>query len=499
MTDLAGPAYRRLEDHYRRIGALDDAIGLLHWDRQAMMPPGGAPARAATLAALRVMRHQAASAPELEELIARADGEPLGPWQAANLAEMRRLHLRATALADDLVDALSRATSHCETLWQEQAHPDADFAAVSGALSRVVALTREAADARAERLGASPYDALLDAYEPGGRSGRIDMLFADLGPRLAALLERVCESGGGAPGHRVPVESQRDLGLEVMRAIGFDFRRGRLDVSAHPFSGGNPDDVRITTRYDPDDWSSSLMAVIHETGHALYDQGLPEAWRSQPVGAARGMVLHESQSLLLEMQVGRSRPFFTFLAPRLRAAFGVSGPQWEADALARASRRVRRGLIRVDADEVTYPFHIFLRYRLERALLSGALAVADLPDAWNDGIEEMLGVRPGNDREGCLQDIHWYAGAFGYFPTYAMGALAAAQLFAAARVAIPGLDGQIARCDLAGLIDWLRANVHRQASVTSTGGILRAATGSGLGNEAFLAHIEARYLAHPGA
>ncbi len=184
------PAYRRLEDHYRRIRALDDAIGLLNWDRQVMMPAGGAETRSATLAALRVMRHQAASAPELGELLARAGEEPLGHWQAANLAEMRRRHLHATALAEDLVDALSRATSHCETVWQERARPDAEFAAVSEALSRVVALTREAADARAERLGTSPYDALLDAYEPGGRSGQIDTLFAGLEPRLAALLDR---------------------------------------------------------------------------------------------------------------------------------------------------------------------------------------------------------------------------------------------------------------------------------------------------------------------
>ncbi|MCY4590860.1 MAG: carboxypeptidase M32 [Alphaproteobacteria bacterium] len=494
----AVPAYRRLEDHYRRIRALADAIGMLNWDRQVMMPAGGTETRSATMAALRVMRHQAANAPELEDLLARAGEEPLGHWQAANLAEMRRLHLHATALAEDLVDALSRATSRCETVWQERARPNAEFASVSEALSQVVALTREAADARAERLGTSPYDALLDAYEPGGRSGQIDTLFAELEPRLTALLDRVREDDGASAGHRVPAEHQRTLGLEVMRALGFDFRRGRLDVSVHPFSGGNPDDTRITTRYDPDDWSASLMAVIHETGHALYDQGLPVQWRFQPVGAPRGMVLHESQSLLLEMQVSRSRPFFTFLAPLLRAAFGVSGPAWEADALARAACRVCRGLIRVDADEVTYPFHVFLRYRLERALLSGELAVADLPDAWNDGIEEMLGIRPENDRDGCLQDIHWYAGAFGYFPTYAMGALAAAQLYAAARAELPGLDGQVARCDLGGLLGWLRTHVHARASVTSTDDILRAATGSGLGQEAFLAHLEARYLVEPG-
>ena len=223
---------------------------------------------------------------------------------------------------------------------------------------------------------------------------------------------------------------QKSLGLKVMKSLGFNFSKGRLDTSIHPFSGGTPDDVRITTRYDEDDWTGSLMGIIHETGHALYEQGLPIKWRGQPVGSARGMVLHESQSLLMEMQACRSNEFFNFLAPLIATEFSVEGDQWKPEALSRNSRRVVTNFIRVDADELTYPLHVILRYKLERALLDGDLLVSDIPYAWNDAFESSFGIRPPDDLRGCLQDIHWYDGAIGYFPTYTLGALAAAQLFA---------------------------------------------------------------------
>ena len=489
-------AYGRLADRFRRVASLDDAIGMLHWDRQSVMPQGGAEARTETLAALAVLRHETISAPDLGELIAKAGDEPLDEWQSANLREIGRLRAHATALPGDLVHAYSRARTRCETIWQEDARPNGDFAAVRESLGTVVDLTREVADARAARLGVSAYDALLDAYEPGGRTARIDALFAPLAAGLSTLLPAILDrqEAAAAVRSRVPVERQRALGRSVMDALGFDFRRGRLDTSAHPFSGGGPDDTRITTRYDEADWSMSLMGVIHETGHALYEQGLPKTWRRQPVGSARGMVLHESQSLLFEMQVSRSRPFFTYLAPLVRRTFGVSGPEWEAEALHRAASRVARGPIRVDADEVTYPFHIFLRYRLERDLLSGALPVAALPEAWNAGMRDLLGVDPADDGEGCLQDVHWYGGAFGYFPTYALGALAAAQLFAAARAAVPGLDRRIEVCDLTPLVAWLRRHVHGSGSLKTTDEILCAATGSALDAAPFLDHVRRRYL-----
>jgi carboxypeptidase Taq len=279
-----------------------------------------------------------------------------------------------------------------------------------------------------------------------------------------------------------------------MELLGFDFGSGRLDESLHPFSGGTSSDLRITTRYDDADFTRGLMGILHETGHALYDRGLPAEWHLQPIGEARGMDVHESQSLLIEMQVCRSREFLSFAAPRLRAAFGGSGPAWEIDNFVRLYTRVERSLIRVDADEMTYPLHVILRYRLEQAILEGDLALKDLPGAWNDLMRELLGVVPDDDRAGCLQDIHWYDGAFGYFPSYTLGALAAAQMFAAATRADPGIRPAIAQGDFAPLYRWLRPNVHARASRYDTPELIRRATGKSLAVGPFLVHLERRYL-----
>ena len=490
-------AYATLRERFRRIAALDDALSVLSWDRQTIMPSGGGEARAEQIATLRVLKHEAITAPDMADLLAAAEPLPLDEWDTANLREMRRDHAHATALTSALVDAGARAAAACETVWMS-ARPANDFAAVAEPLKALLALSREVADAKAERLGKSPYDALLDQFEPDGSAERIDGLFGRLEPALRQLLPEVLEHQARAefqpPSTDIPVNRQRALGLAVMESLGFDFNHGRLDVSAHPFSGGVPDDVRITTRYDPSDWAGSLMGVIHETGHALYERGLPKEWRGQPVGASRGMAVHESQSLLMEMQVSRSRAFLDHAAPMIREAFGVEGDQWAPGPLYRGATRVSRSLIRVEADEVTYPFHVILRYRLERAMLSGDLVVADLPGAWNDGMEASLGIRPSDDRLGCLQDIHWYDGAFGYFPTYTMGALGAAQLYAAARLALKDLEGLIAQGDFAPLLAWLGENVHRWGSFHDTDSLLRRATGAPLSEDAFLGHIRARYL-----
>jgi carboxypeptidase Taq len=291
------------------------------------------------------------------------------------------------------------------------------------------------------------------------------------------------------------LEQQRQVAVRFMERIGFDFANGRLDVSAHPFCGGTPDDVRITTRYNENDFARALMGVLHETGHALYQRGLPVKWRLQPVGRARGMAVHESQSLLLEMQVCRSRAFLSYAAPILREAFDGQGPEWEPEPLYRRQTRVQRSLIRVDADEVTYPAHVILRYRLERAMLAGDLKPAELPGAWAEVMHELLGVTPESDREGCLQDIHWYDGNWGYFPTYTLGALIAAQLFEAARRDIPDLTQAIATGEFAPLRGWLHERVHSKGSLLSTAKLVEEATGRPLGTASFERHLRERYLA----
>ncbi|HKU94392.1 MAG TPA: carboxypeptidase M32 [Vineibacter sp.] len=492
-------AYQDLEARFRRLSAIDGALAILGWDRATMMPAGSAEDRGEQTATLGVLAHEILTAPQVGDLLAAAEAaDGLDAWQAANLREMRRGYVHATALSPALVEAMARATTKCEMAWRA-ARPKNDYASLKPHLQAVLDLVRETAQAKADKLGLSTYDALLDQYEPDGRAARIDALFAELEAFLPDLLQRALQHQAVRPSALplpgpFPIEAQRQLGIEMMKAVGFDFGKGRLDVSAHPFTGGTPDDVRLTTRYDESDFARALMGVLHETGHAMYEAGLPAAWRHQPVGRARGMALHESQSLLLEMQACRGRAFITFAAPRMRAAFGGTGPAWDADNVLRLYTVVKPGFIRVDADEVTYPLHVILRYRLERALIGGDLTLDDLPAAWNDGMQRNLGIRPPTDTEGCLQDIHWPDGAWGYFPTYTLGALAAAQLFQAAGAADPDIGPGLARGDFAPLYRWLRAQVHAKGASASTDDLLRAATGAPLEAAAFRRHLEQRYL-----
>ncbi|MBF0093236.1 MAG: carboxypeptidase M32 [Alphaproteobacteria bacterium] len=489
--------HAKLENHFARLTKLEDVAAFLDWDTAAMMPPGGAGSRSEQTAALRAAHHELLSRPEVGSWLDEAEGMGAPePWSAANLREMRRRWTHATAVPSDLVEALARAESVCETTWRE-ARARSDFAMVRPRLAEVLGLVRQVARAKAERLGGSPYEALLDAYEPGGRCGRIDAAFAELEAFLPGFIAQALERQGGppkVPPGPFPVSLQRELGLRLMGVLGFDFERGRLDVSHHPFCGGAQDDVRITTRYDEENFTSSLMGVLHETGHALYEMGLPMEWRWQPVGRARGMSVHESQSLLFEMQACRSRPFLTFAAPLMREAFGGEGPAWDADNLYRLYTRVRPDFIRVDADEVTYPAHVILRYRLEQALVGGAMEVDDLPAAWAEGMERLLGIVPPDDARGCLQDIHWYAGAWGYFPTYTLGAMTAAQLFDAACRADADVLPGIGRGDFSPLLRWLRASVHGKGSSLSTDELLTQATGRPLDPSVFESHLRRRYL-----
>lgn len=501
MPDSLSPnAYQALESRFAKIADLDNALGILDWDQETMMPDGAGSARAQTLATLAVIRHELITDPALADLLDEAGTLTLDDWQAANVREMRRGWQHEAALPADLVEASTKASSRCVQAWRD-ARANDDFAGLLPLLSEVLRLQRETSVVKGEALGLSPYDALLDSYEPDGRSADIDKQFDQLAGFLPDFIGQALDKQASRPAPapltgRFAVNAQRELGQHLMGVLGFDFERGRLDVSTHPFCGGADDDVRITTRYDEGDFTSSLMGVMHETGHALYEQGLPASWARQPVGRSRGMSLHESQSLLVEMQACRSRPFLTFVAPLARARFGIAAdqPAWQPENLYRLYTKVERGFIRVDADEVTYPTHVILRYRLEKALLAGDLVLADLPGAWNDGMEELLGIRPENDRLGCLQDIHWPGGSFGYFPTYTLGAMAAAQLFRAAVDSVPNIPDSIAKGDFAPLLGWLRTNVHEQGSLHSSNELLEKATGRPLDAAIFEQHLKSRYL-----
>ena len=494
MTD-----YQELEARHRRMSAIGGAISILGWDQSVMMPEGGAQSRAEQVSALSLIVHEMQTAPDMGDLISNAENDnTLDEWQRANVREIRHDWLHSNAVPAELVDRKIMARSACEMTWRS-ARAENDFAKLEPQLTDLLTITREVAEVKAEAFGCGRYDALLDGFDPGRKSADIDALFAELLTFLPGLLDQVLEAQNAAPPILLPegpfsIAAQEALGRQVMELFQFDFDHGRLDVSLHPFSGGTPDDSRITTRYTEDDFTQSLMAVVHETGHAQYERGLPKAWRGQPVGTSRGMAVHESQSLLFEMLAARSPEFIGHIAPTLREMFAGSGPAWEDANLVRLYHKVERGLIRVDADEVTYPLHVILRYRLEKELIGGTLAVRDLPEAWAEAMRELVGVVPETDTDGCLQDIHWPSGAFGYFPTYTLGALGASQISAAAKSEDDSIMAGIAKGDFESLLTWLRANIHGQACKLMPGPLIEQATGAPLGTAAFKAHLEARYL-----
>jgi carboxypeptidase Taq len=489
-------AYDRLKARFARIATIGEAQSMLSWDASAMMPPGGAEARGEQLATLAGLQHELLTAPEVAEDLAAASGE--GEWEGANLHLMRRAHTRATALPTTLVEASSRANTACETVWR-QAKAKADFAMAAPYLAEVVGLQRQTAQALSAALGMNPYDALMDGWQRGVTAADVEPVFAvyeaflrDALPRAEAI--QAARPAPVRPQGPFPVPAQRALCRRLSERMGLDYAHARLDESLHPFCGGTPTDVRITTSYNEGDFAKALLGVLHETGHALYERGLPAAFARQPVGEMAGMAAHESQSLIIEMQACRSDAYLSFLGPQLHASFGGDLGPYAPENLARLWRRVERGFIRVDSDEMTYPAHVILRFRLERALVEGNLQVAGLPAAWNEGMRALLGIVPPDDAKGCLQDIHWYDGAYGYFPSYTLGAMAAAQLMKAARRDVPGLDEGLAGGDMLPLTGWLKERVHAQGARLGFQDMLRAATGKTLDPAEFLEHLSARYL-----
>ncbi|MDE2348456.1 MAG: carboxypeptidase M32, partial [Gammaproteobacteria bacterium] len=395
---------------------------------------------------------------------------------------------------------LAKATSRAEVYWVE-ARKAGDFNLFAPHLEEVVHLVRDKAALLGQARGLAPYDALVEVYTPGISTADIDTIFKALSRKLPGLIHEAIDLQAGRPllpiAGKFTVARQRQLAVEVLKAMGFPFDRGRLDESEHPFTEGVPGDIRVTTRFDVGDPFSGLLGAVHETGHALYDLGLPLEWRDQPVGRDRGLALEESQSLLFEMNLCRSRAFVRYVRPLLEKYLQVSGPEWQEDNLFRHLIHVRRSQIRMDADELTYPVHIMLRYELEKRILDGALAVADLPEAWNESLEQRLGLRPVNDVEGCLQDIHWAVGHFGYFPSYALGAVIAGQFNEALRAARPALDEEIAAGSLAGVLEWLRDNVHGVGARLPVKDLILHATGKPLTASAYLRYLETKYLEAP--
>jgi len=495
-------SYKALEKHFEEINALEHAAAILAWDEAAMMPPASGDARAIALATLAGVIHEKVCHTEIADLVAGAteSSNALNPWQVANLREIERRWRHAQAIPAELVFASSRANSLCEQTWRT-CRAKNDWTGVAVQLEEVVDLARQVAVCLGEAESISSYDALLDKWEPGLRADAVDVVFDDLRDFLPPFIDEVI--GQQSQLHSAPlvgpfpVENQKHLAMTLMKRVGFDTTRGRLDVSHHPFCGGVPDDTRITTRYSEDEFLTALMAVLHETGHALYQQGLPADWRRQPVGDALGMAIHESQSLLMEMQVCKGRNFLDYAAPIIREKLRASpdDPAWSADNLHRNCLRVEKSYIRVFADELTYPLHVILRYEIEKKLIQGALTVRDIPEVWNQHMQSTLGLcTDGNYRDGCMQDVHWFSGTFGYFPSYTLGALTAAQFYQTAISADDKIPAAVSVGDFAPLLDWLRANIHEQGRLMNADALVRKATDAPLETRFSKEHVKARYL-----
>ena len=492
MSDHPQAHRERFRRLWRQVRDLQAARELLEWDQETCMPPGGAAARSRVLGTLAGLEHERLTDPALaaavEEIAAGAGDAQSGEWEA-QAREARRRIRRAAAVPRRLAEELAEAASAGLAAWQEARRRN-DFAPFAAPLARIFALKCEQAGCLA--AGGPLYDSLLDEFEPGATEADLLPLFAALRARLVPLVRAVVESGRTVDETplrgRFPLEAQRQLGRFVAAQIGFDWSAGRLDRAAHPFCTGiDRGDVRLTWRGQEEDLRQALMGVLHEMGHGLYDQGLPAEWEGTPLGEPASTGVHESQSRLWEILVGRGRPFWRWLLPHVRHAFDHAPP---LDAVWPALHAIRPSLIRVEADEATYNLHVLVRFELERALFAGQLQVPDLPAAWNDLYSEVLGLRPPDAASGVLQDLHWAAGLFGYFPTYTVGTLAAVQLFAAARAALGDLDSQLSAGEFAPLLGWLRERVHRHGARYPPRELLARAAGAAPSADPFVAYIE---------
>lgn len=486
----------QVQRHQHEATLLADSLALLEWDQHTKLPPAGAEFRSEQIAQLAGLVHQRRTAPELGEWLAELREAPQDdPAMTAMVRELDRRYQKDRKAPESLVSELSRATSQGQTAWVD-ARKNNDFPAFLPHLEKILDLKIQYAEAVGYE--AHIYDALLDDYEPYETTANVASVLAGLREDLVPLIAAIVDSGVTPDRdilHRhYPEEAQRTLGREASAAIGFDYQRGRLDETHHPFCTTlGPHDVRLTTRYDESFLSSSLFGTLHESGHGIYEQGLPAQWHGLPLGSFASLGIHESQSRLWENIVGRSMPFWEHFYPRAQALFPESLGDVSLDDFHFAINDVQPSLIRVEADEATYNLHIIIRFELEQALLSGDLRAADAPAAWSDKYKEYLGIQPPNDADGILQDVHWSAGLMGYFPTYSLGNLYAAQLYAAAAEAIGDLDAMFRDGEFAPLRQWLQSNVYEHGQRYPAAELTERACGAPLSHQPLIEYLRARF------
>jgi carboxypeptidase Taq len=491
--------FAELKTRLAEINDLQTAGAVLRWDQQTYMPPGGAGTRAMQLTTLARIAHERFVRDEIGQLLTDLEAEfadlEYDSFEASLVRVTRREYDRERRLPDELVAELAKARALGHAAW-EKARAASDFGAFLPYLETIVDLTIQ----KAEALGYQDrrYDALLDYYEPGMTTTRVEALFDEMKVGLAPLVQAIAERKGTVDdsilAQDFDVSKQWAFGIEVIERIGFHLERGRQDKAVHPFTSGfSPDDVRLTTRVSRDQVKSALFATIHEMGHGTYEQGYDRALDRTPLSGPSSLGIHESQSRMWENVVGRSRGFWTFWLPRLKEYFPAQLNGVDVDAFYRAINRVEPSPIRVEADEVTYNLHIFLRFEIESLMLEGKVRIADLPELWNAGMEEYLGLRPDNDANGVLQDVHWSGGMMGYFPTYSLGNLLAALFFEQAVSEEPGIPAQIERGDYSALLAWMRDKIHRHGAKYTSSELVERVTGGPIRARPFLAYIRKKY------
>jgi carboxypeptidase Taq len=487
-------AYENLTAHLRRVHTLESIGDLLGWDEQVNLPGGAAGRRAEQMSAMAEVAHAAMGDPQLGKWLEECERAGARDASAAAvLRQARRDYDKSTRLPAEFVSEKATAQSNGYHTWAK-ARANNDFASYIPVLEKHLELARREADYMGK--GGAVYDYLLDCFDPGASEAAVVRLFTPLRNGLvpfarevvAASLRRKAPALGAWPR-----AAQEAFLREVTAKIGFDYNRGRLDVSLHPFCSGTGVDVRMTTRYLPNEPLGALFGSIHETGHGLYEQGMADEHRGTALGMPAGMAVHESQSRLWENQVGRSRGFWRFFEPKVRAGSPQTLEGLSFDDIYRAVNAVKFSSIRVESDEVTYNLHVILRFELERALLSGKLAVKDAADAWRAGAKEIVGLEPATDKEGILQDVHWGGGMFGYFPSYTIGNMMASQLWYAALAERPALEEDFANGEFGWLLSWLRAKVHGEARRQDGLALIEKVTGKPLNPDALLRYLRERY------
>jgi carboxypeptidase Taq len=492
-------AYADLIRRTKEAAVLSSCGAVLGWDERTYMPHDGSTFRGDQMALLARLTHEMTTDPKVGECLAAVEGSSLvanaESAAAINVREIRRTYDRAVKLPKELVEEIARVTTQAQQVWQE-ARAKNDFPAFQPWLERIVKLKRQEADAVGFKE--HPYDALLDEYEPGATAMEVRTVFAALSADLVPLIADIGQSKR-VPRREIlqrefPIDKQEHFARNAAEAIGFDFKAGRLDVTTHPFcSGIGPGDCRITTRFNPRFFNEAFFGVLHEAGHGIYEQGLPVEHFGTPLGSFCSLGIHESQSRLWENQVGRGRHFWQHFYPKAQAAFPQALADVSLDDFHFAINEARPSLIRVEADEATYNLHIILRFEMELALMTGDLKPADVPGAWNERFSKMFGLTPPDDRQGCLQDIHWSMGGIGYFPTYTLGNLYSAQLMAAARIQLPGFEDGFARDEFGALKEWLNEKVHRPGRSYRSSELCRRITGEGLRHEPLIDYLNDKY------